>query len=216
MIDYSTKQVFDGSIDILNRWQTATLRLVNFSGKRVLDIGCGSGSFLKSIRPAAQATLGIDPNPNNIAILTEQRIDGKVGYVQDFLNDIRGGYDIVTCFEVVEHLYEPWDVYAGATEALIPGGVFIVTTPNAFHLLRGIDFVFRQKHRDVLMDPSRCGQPEHVRLWSAGMLIRSLRKGGFKNVRCYGVTQLFNRTIVLRRALLVRLFAQNLICIGIK
>jgi 2-polyprenyl-3-methyl-5-hydroxy-6-metoxy-1,4-benzoquinol methylase len=190
--------------------------LVDFLGKSILDIGCGSGSFLKSVRSSAHEVLGIDPNPNNIEILREQGISGKVGYTNDFLNDIRGRFDIVTCFEVIEHLYEPWNVYTGAYEALVPGGVFVVTTPNAFHVLRGIDFLFRQKHRDVLMDPSRCDQPEHVRLWSAGMLVRSLRKIGFKEARCYGVVQVFNRVIVLRRSLFVRLFAQHLIGIGKK
>lgn len=216
MIDYRTKQEVDGDLNVLGTWHRAALRVLSVTGKRVLDIGCGSGSFLKAVQPTTAEVLGIDPNPHNIEVLTEHAIGGRVGYVEDFTAELKGRFDIATCFEVVEHLYAPWELFAGAHAALVTGGLFVVSTPNAFHVLRGLDFLFRQKHRDVLMDPSRCAAPEHIRLWSATMLIRALQKAHFGDVRCYGVVRLFNKTILLKRTILIRLCAQNLICVGKK
>ena len=43
----------------------------------------------------------------------------------------RESFDVITCFDVLEHLYDPRRVMAKVGEWLKPGGVFYVLVPNA-------------------------------------------------------------------------------------
>ena len=69
MIDYGKKNTVDGTIDSLGVWHKAALKVVDFKNKKVLDIGCGSGSFLSYIRKEAAEILGLDPNPAHLNLL---------------------------------------------------------------------------------------------------------------------------------------------------
>ena len=42
----------------------------------------------------------------------------------------RESFDVITCFDVLEHLYEPRRVMARVGEWLKPGGIFYVLVPN--------------------------------------------------------------------------------------
>ena len=42
----------------------------------------------------------------------------------------RESFDVITCFDVLEHLYEPRQVMARVGEWLKPGGIFYVLVPN--------------------------------------------------------------------------------------
>jgi hypothetical protein len=50
MIDYSKKASHDGDPEVLEIWHKAILELLVFDNKSVIDIGCGSGSFLSKIK----------------------------------------------------------------------------------------------------------------------------------------------------------------------
>lgn len=215
MYDYSKKPTQDGEIAHLGIWHQAVLKLHAFENQSVLDVGCGSGSFLQAIAPMAQKVLGVDPNPLNIATLQEHHIPGLLGYLEDHTGDCQD-YNIITCFEVVEHLYSPTELFRAMYDLLPPGGHVIVTTPNAFHLIRTFQFAMHQEHHDPLLDPSRSDTPEHIRLWSSRMLSRSLVQAGFGNVKSYGVAQLFGSIHIFKSRLLVERLSQHLICIATK
>ena len=61
---------------------------------------------------------------------------------------IDGKFDVVTCFEVIEHLYDPHKVIETTERALRSGGVAFVTTPNAFNIIRRVRFVLSGEHHD--------------------------------------------------------------------
>ncbi len=214
--DYSKNINSDGGIDHLGIWHRGIMQIVNVKNKNILDIGCGSGSLLKTFLPEARSVLGIDPNPQNITKLNEQQIPGKVGFLEDFKNELLNSFDTAFCCEVIEHLYDYKILFANTSDVLKDGGKFVVSTPNAFNILRGLDFLFLQKHRDILMDPTQSPDPEHVRLWSYDMLKRAFEKTGFKNVRGYGALRVYSKDILLKNKFFIKYFAQNLIFVGIK
>ena len=219
MIDYTKKQSIDGDGERLGVWHKAALRVVKFAGQSVLDVGCGSGAFLKYLKqmqPQVRLVAGIDPNPGNIRVLASQNIPATEGFLEGREAEFSGKYSLLTCFEVVEHLYSPKTLFDSVYAILSAGGKFVVSTPNAFHIFRQWTAFFWQEHRDPLLDPTRTEEPEHVRLWSYNMLKRGLLQAGFTGVKAFGFFALAGRLVVLKNSFLVRHFAQHLLFLGEK
>lgn len=65
--------------------QSAELnRITDFSGKRVLEIGCGDGQLTWSYAGDAAHVTGIDPSPEEIALArknTPQQLSGRVNFI---------------------------------------------------------------------------------------------------------------------------------------
>lgn len=113
------------------RWRDrkATLTQYKKSGA-LLDLGCSSGSFLEFIRSEAWQLYGVEMSPEE-ARTAEERSGAKIftGNVLEarFPNE---SFDVVTCFDVFEHIFNPLDVIARVAEWLKPGGIFYVLVPN--------------------------------------------------------------------------------------
>jgi 2-polyprenyl-3-methyl-5-hydroxy-6-metoxy-1,4-benzoquinol methylase len=113
------------------RWQSRkeALTPIKQSGA-LLDLGCSSGSFLESLRGGSWELHGIEMSAD-CATTAEARSGAKV-FVGDILQAPfpPESFDVITCFDVLEHLYEPRRVMAKVTEWLKPGGIFYIFVPN--------------------------------------------------------------------------------------
>jgi len=113
------------------RWRhrKATLTRYKQTGS-LLDIGCSSGSFLAFMRNDAWRLYGIEMDADGA-----KAAEGKSG-AQVFAGSILDAtfppqsFDVITCFDVLEHLYEPKRIIAKVSEWLKPGGIFYVLVPN--------------------------------------------------------------------------------------
>jgi SAM-dependent methyltransferase len=96
----------------------------------LLDLGCSSGSFLEFMRSQSWKLYGIEMSPEG-ARTAEERSEAQV-FVGNVLDAPfpRDSFDVITCFDVLEHLYEPKQVMARVGEWLKPGGIFYVLVPN--------------------------------------------------------------------------------------
>lgn len=101
-------------------------------GKRAADVGCGAGLLAEPLTRLGAAVTGIDPAPENVAAARLHaagqglEIDYRVGSV----DVLEGPYDLVTSLEVIEHVDEPRVFIGGLADALAPGGLLILSTPN--------------------------------------------------------------------------------------
>jgi SAM-dependent methyltransferase len=115
----------------LDRWvdRKAALEQYKRSGA-ILDLGCSSGSFLEFIRSDAWKLFGVEMSADG-AKTAEGRSGAKV-FVGDILDAPfpPESFDVITCFDVLEHLHEPRKVLAKVKEWLKPGGIFYVLVPN--------------------------------------------------------------------------------------
>jgi len=113
------------------RWvhRKAALAPYKQSGS-ILDLGCSSGAFLQSLPAADWQFYGIEMSAESAK--EAQRKTGANVFVGEI--DQAGfppaSFDVITCFDVLEHLYEPRRVMAKVAEWLKPGGIFYVLVPN--------------------------------------------------------------------------------------
>jgi SAM-dependent methyltransferase len=100
------------------------------SGGSVLDLGCSSGGFLQSLKGPAWTLYGIEMS-EQVARRAEAATGAEV-FVGDILDAPfpNNSFDVVTCFHVFEHLYEPREVLLRVAQWLKPGGVFFAMMPN--------------------------------------------------------------------------------------
>jgi 2-polyprenyl-3-methyl-5-hydroxy-6-metoxy-1,4-benzoquinol methylase len=211
MLDYSAKTSHDGDPDKYSLWHEGVLRECSFDNKDTLDIGSGTGGFLLHIRDSSRSVMGIDPNKQNCDIAMGRSLNVVCDYPEN-VQGIDGKFDVVTCFEVIEHLYDPHKVIETVERALRSGGVAFVTTPNAFNIIRRVRFVLSGEHHDSLMDPTRSDEPEHIRGYSFAMMIRLVNKSKtLKMSQVYGVSRIFDHVFVFKNKFLVKLLAQHLI-----
>lgn len=98
-------------------------------GRRLLDVGCGQGQFVDASLHAGWNVRGIDLARPAIAI---GRSFGLPVDVVDFFDASieASSYDLVTMFELIEHVPRPGRFLARAEEVLRPGGLVYLTTPN--------------------------------------------------------------------------------------
>lgn len=100
------------------------------SGKLLLDIGCGSGTFLHVARLHGFVPHGMDASAQAVEIARRQYglpvRQGEIG--SKIWEDLR--FDFITMFHVLEHIPDPRRALRYAGELLKPGGTLIIQVPN--------------------------------------------------------------------------------------
>jgi SAM-dependent methyltransferase len=100
------------------------------SSGALLDIGCSSGAFLESMKSPDWQLSGIEMSADT-ARRAEARTGGDI-FAGDIMDAPFGpqSFDVITCFDVLEHVYEPQSVLSKVVEWLKPDGIFYVLVPN--------------------------------------------------------------------------------------
>jgi len=107
-------------------------------GKRLLDVGCGSGIFLNCAKQNGWQVTGLDATSQNAEQVKERfGIDVIVSPFEKYeKTDQR--WDVITLWDLVEHLTDPIVLINQAYELLDEGGVLVLATPNDRCLLSRI------------------------------------------------------------------------------
>lgn len=110
---------------------------------RVLDVGCGSGGVGRSIRDRATVLTGIEVDEEAAALAAQTYDEVLVGDVSVRLADLRGPYDTILAYDVLEHLPDPQSVLGSLRSVAAPNGLLHVSVPNARHVSLVRDLVLR-------------------------------------------------------------------------
>jgi 2-polyprenyl-3-methyl-5-hydroxy-6-metoxy-1,4-benzoquinol methylase len=111
---------------------------------RYLDIGCSTGFVVEAASDAGWAATGIDLNPSAVAFGRDRGLDLRPAALEDS-GFAAATFDVVSLFDVLEHLHDPLRTLRAATALLRPGGIVFLYVPNydsASRLLMGRDAHF--------------------------------------------------------------------------
>jgi len=97
---------------------------------QLLDVGCSSGALLAVASKLGFQVSGVEPAEQAAATANSRGFDVFPGVLQE-ANYPANNFDIVTMFEVVEHLIDPINVGREIHRILKPGGLLIIGTGNA-------------------------------------------------------------------------------------
>ncbi len=129
-------------------------------GRRFLDIGCNIGCAVEAARRSGFTATGLELDAGAVAAAA-RRFPGNRFLVGTLETLAPGQYfDLVQCTEVVEHVPAPRDFLARLGAVVAPGGIALITTPDAGH----------RSVREALLEWPEVKPPEHLTLFSrAGM-----------------------------------------------
>ncbi len=138
----------------------------------LIDIGCGTGSFLAAAQQKGYSITGIDFDAE--AVEKTRAVTGCnrvfVTSVEEFLAESPQRFDVASFFEVLEHLEDPRAFLLQVKKLLKPGGHIGVTVPN------------RKRWPRVLNLAGVDLPPHHLTRWDTASLKATLEQCGFEVV----------------------------------
>ena len=128
--------------------------LPKFKGS-ILDIGAGDGAFLSAaLGVLATSNLGIEPSIKAIAKNDDNRVNIKNIAIEDLETNEK--FDLVTCFQTIEHLNNPREFISNIKRFIKPGGYFAISCHNRLSLTNKIlgekSPIFDVEHLQVFTD----------------------------------------------------------------
>jgi 2-polyprenyl-6-hydroxyphenyl methylase / 3-demethylubiquinone-9 3-methyltransferase len=115
------------------RWQCDEHGCRPLEGKSALDVGCGAGLLAEPLARLGAKVSAIDAAPELVAAAKAhakaQALD--IDYRAATVESVGGQFDLVTAMEVIEHVADPTSFVDALAARLAPGGLLILSTPNA-------------------------------------------------------------------------------------
>jgi SAM-dependent methyltransferase len=151
--------------------------------KRILDVGCGSGAFLDLVKGAGFEACGIELNQS-----AAEKARAKGHFVfENLLHELDpvktgGGFDLITFFQVLEHVSDPVAIMKEAKTLLNPNGFISAAVPSADGIYRLVPY-----------DPHQW-PPHHISRWRIADFTRLAEAAGMKLIESGGDI-LFGRQI---------------------
>ncbi len=101
---------------------------------RLLDVGCGGGRFLRRMQKRGWQVVGTDFDEQATRKVSERYgIETHVGDLPQCALPA-ASFDAITLSQAIEHLYDPQATLRECLRLLKPGGLLVMTTPNATSL----------------------------------------------------------------------------------
>ena len=135
-----------------------------FVGKKdVLELGCGEGYGTYSLSKSANSIIGIDIDEETIHHAQKKYINDnlefQIGSVTE-LPEFNKKFDVIICFEVIEHIEEHTELLKSIKNLLNPSGILLISTPNT----------------DVYSNNEPSKNPHHVKELSSDELNKLLKE----------------------------------------
>jgi ubiquinone/menaquinone biosynthesis C-methylase UbiE len=134
--EFTGERVIPGHVE-LDLWNEHRARYIFADrlaeGKRILDIGSGSGYGAAELAQTAVSVHGIDVSVDAVRYSRSEFTRDNLCFMAASAASLPfrdGAFDLITCFEVIEHLHD-WDrLLTEAYRVLDPAGLLLISTPN--------------------------------------------------------------------------------------
>ena len=115
-------------------WKTLRPMLPDFTGKRVLDLGCGYGwHAFYAAENGAEKVLGIDLSEKMLAVAREKNTFQNVRFARGAMEDVRfpdGSFDAVLSSLALHYVKDYAELVSRVYRWLTPGGAFVFSAEH--------------------------------------------------------------------------------------
>jgi len=139
---------------------------------KILELGCGPGYFMEFLkRHGFSQVEGIDISPEQVELAAGRGLPAQVRDVFAFLENPAREYQMIVALDFLEHFTkdEVFRLLGMIYQALSPGGVFLIETPNGEGLFPN----------QVIY-----GDLTHTTIFTSSSLSHALKTAGFDEIRC--------------------------------
>ena len=149
--------------------------------EHALDIGAGDGAFVSElVKLGFHTVTGVEPSlePVNRAPATVKHL-----LINDFFraeNFAQESYDLITCFQTLEHVERPGVLFADAHRLLKPGGAFLTVAHN-----------FRAPLARLMGEKSPIYDVEHLQLFSPKSLRKVYVEHGYEQIEVCSIANAY-------------------------
>lgn len=139
---------------------------------KLIDVGCGIGYFLEEAKKRGWEVYGTEYTDEAIQICEGKGITMKKGKLNpaDFEPE---SFDVITNFEVIEHINNPQEEIQNFNQILRKGGLVYITTPNWNALLR---YRLKAAYNVIVY-------PEHLSYYTPRTIKKLFKSKGFKSLK---------------------------------
>jgi SAM-dependent methyltransferase len=114
--------------------------------KRILDVGCGIGFYVRRLRDYSDYVYGVDVDPEKVAEASQTLPNIQVAPAEK-LPFPEGFFDVVLSHEVLEHVDDDRQSVAEALRVLKQGGRLVIFVPNRLYPLETHGCYWRGQYR---------------------------------------------------------------------
>ncbi len=144
--------------------------------RRLLDAGCGFGTFVAMMQVRGWEAEGVDPSPTVVAAARRKGHRVRLGTLEG-LEEADRTYNAITMFYVLEHLPDPIGALRKVAGLLVPGGVLLLRVPHTTPIVRLLAPIGLGR---ALYDP-----PYHLYDFSSAVLREMLGRTGFVDIQTF-------------------------------
>lgn len=136
-------------------WEHDTAYAFIKKGDKVLEIGCGTGSFIEKLAAAGIDVCGLELNSEAVKVCRQRGLRVYNELLATHLIHHGGEYDVACSFQVLEHIADPRVYIQECIDVVKPGGKIIFAVPN------NNPYLFKRDKYHTTNLP-----PHHMGLWS--------------------------------------------------
>jgi len=149
---------------------------LGITGGKLLDIGCFTGDFLDAAVLAGFESYGLEFQAEAARVAATKH-KGRIYncMIEDASKLVDLQFDVITMFDVIEHLRDPGSLFRLVRKILVPNGVVIISTPSSNSWQARIMGRYWPAFAPV----------EHINIFSSYSLTIMLKDFGFSIVQCH-------------------------------
>jgi len=175
---------FSRRLDVITRYRK--------NGK-LLDIGCAFGFFLELASKRGWKASGIEVSKNASDYAKKHQKSPVFNGTIEKANFKKKSFDVITLFDVIEHIPDPKNMLKKINKLLKPGGILAITTPNIDSLPAKILGNKWEEVRRVR---------EHIYFFSNRTLKKILEKSGFKVLKTESAGRILSFESAIKRLMI--------------
>jgi SAM-dependent methyltransferase len=151
-------------------------RVGDGKGRRILDVGSAQGVLAQKFTERGFEVTCIEGSPELAALGKDKCREMIVADLDKPLPVLKGRFDVIVYGDILEHLRNPLDVFAGFNRYLRPNGLVIVSVPNFAHVWVRLNLLcgrFEYADRGIL-------DRTHLRFFTLRSFQRFLQEAGLE------------------------------------